>query len=215
HTRVTDERGCELAKVTAFVTCEREGRPHLLLFEHPLAGVQLPAGSIEDGEEPIAAALREVAEETGVSGLRDATELASARTELAPGSAVLLARLVPRTEPHPDALSCGAGLSRGLTVEVLDRWTDFARIRYDELDRRRVPPMLVARTVGWVQAHLLGGVVVRHYVHLRHDGSGPARWTQDADGHRFAPFWAPLVPRPAICEAQEAWLDAVYEQLLL
>ncbi|KDN98825.2 MULTISPECIES: NUDIX hydrolase [Pseudomonas] len=41
--------------------------PRLLLFRHPLAGVQLVKGSIETGETPAQAALRELAEESGIS----------------------------------------------------------------------------------------------------------------------------------------------------
>jgi len=44
----------------------------LLVFSHPdfpEAGIQVPAGTIEDGEEPGAAALREAFEETGLTNL--------------------------------------------------------------------------------------------------------------------------------------------------
>lgn len=54
-------------KVSAFITRGEE----LLVFtqpEHPEAGVQVPAGTMEPAEEPIVAALREAAEETGRSG---------------------------------------------------------------------------------------------------------------------------------------------------
>ncbi|GLZ77312.1 hypothetical protein Afil01_21190 [Actinorhabdospora filicis] len=54
-------------KALAYVV--RDGR--LLVFthpDHPLAGLQVPAGGIEDGEPPAEAALREVREETGVEG---------------------------------------------------------------------------------------------------------------------------------------------------
>ncbi|MFJ4346234.1 NUDIX domain-containing protein [Pseudomonas sp. NPDC089401] len=40
--------------------------PKLLLFRHPLAGVQLVKGSIESGESARAAALRELMEESGI-----------------------------------------------------------------------------------------------------------------------------------------------------
>lgn len=42
--------------------------PRLLLFRHPLAGVQLVKGSIEKGEAPGAAAVRELWEESGIRG---------------------------------------------------------------------------------------------------------------------------------------------------
>lgn len=39
----------------------------ILLFRHPLAGTQLVKGTIENGETPGAAALRELEEESGIS----------------------------------------------------------------------------------------------------------------------------------------------------
>lgn len=56
-------------KVFAYVT----HRDRLLLFTHPNApeaGIQVPAGMLEEGEEPEAGALREATEETGLTGLR-------------------------------------------------------------------------------------------------------------------------------------------------
>ncbi|CAI3797972.1 hypothetical protein GLGCALEP_01964 [Pseudomonas sp. MM221] len=41
--------------------------PKILLFRHPLAGVQLVKGTIEEGEAPAAAALRELSEESGIT----------------------------------------------------------------------------------------------------------------------------------------------------
>ncbi|MFQ6571976.1 NUDIX hydrolase [Pseudomonas sp. UM16] len=40
--------------------------PRILLFRHPLAGVQLVKGTIEPGETPDKAALRELSEESGI-----------------------------------------------------------------------------------------------------------------------------------------------------
>ena len=45
----------------------------LLIFSHPLepaAGLQVPAGTMHDGETPDQAVLREATEETGLEGLR-------------------------------------------------------------------------------------------------------------------------------------------------
>jgi len=49
------------------VVLSSEQRPRILLFRHPQAGVQLVKGSIERGETPDRAALRELAEESGIS----------------------------------------------------------------------------------------------------------------------------------------------------
>lgn len=56
-------------KVLAYITRGDE----LLVFTHPAspeAGIQVPGGTIEDGESPEAAVLREAFEETGLPGLR-------------------------------------------------------------------------------------------------------------------------------------------------
>jgi len=52
-------------RVVAYVVRDRE----LLVFDHrdfPEAGTQVPAGTVEDDEEPAATVVREVLEETGV-----------------------------------------------------------------------------------------------------------------------------------------------------
>ncbi|GLV60681.1 DNA mismatch repair protein MutT [Dictyobacter sp. S3.2.2.5] len=55
-------------KVFAYITHQQR----LLLFAHtfiPEAGIQVPAGTLEPGEQPESGVLREAFEETGLSGL--------------------------------------------------------------------------------------------------------------------------------------------------
>ena len=47
----------------------------MLLFVHPLAGVQLVKGTVEPGESVCEAAVRELAEESGIEGSSCATDL--------------------------------------------------------------------------------------------------------------------------------------------
>jgi 8-oxo-dGTP pyrophosphatase MutT (NUDIX family) len=61
-------------KVLSYVV--RDGR--LLVFRHrdyPDAGVQVPAGTLRDGEDPEAGAIRETEEETGRRGFRIVAKL--------------------------------------------------------------------------------------------------------------------------------------------
>ncbi|MGN5240236.1 NUDIX hydrolase [Rhodococcus sp. SJ-3] len=56
-------------RIAAYVIRDHTG-PELLVFDHigiPDAGTQIPAGGIRTGEDPHAAALREVTEETGLA----------------------------------------------------------------------------------------------------------------------------------------------------
>jgi 8-oxo-dGTP pyrophosphatase MutT (NUDIX family) len=69
--RIPEVRGGRplIGKVVCYVTRGND----LLVFRHklvPEAGLQVPAGTIEPGEDPEVAALREAQEETGHSGFR-------------------------------------------------------------------------------------------------------------------------------------------------
>lgn len=69
-----------IQKAIAYITRHgNDGRRELLVFEHrdyPDAGVQVPAGTIESGEPPEVAVLREVFEETGLADCRIVRKLA-------------------------------------------------------------------------------------------------------------------------------------------
>ena len=57
-------------KVLAYVVRPGETGPELLVFDHvgiPEAGTQVPAGTVDPGERPEQALVREVLEETGVA----------------------------------------------------------------------------------------------------------------------------------------------------
>ena len=53
-------------KALAAVVRQRDGRPEVLVFRHPMAGVQLPKGTVEADEAMHEATLRELAEESGL-----------------------------------------------------------------------------------------------------------------------------------------------------
>lgn len=95
-------------KVLAYITRERGGRTELLVFnqrDHPEAGLQVPAGTVEPGE-PIEHALwREVAEEAGLT----AAELRLAR------------RLVEHPEPEWDQVRHVFHLAA--SVDLPEAWT--------------------------------------------------------------------------------------------
>lgn len=70
------------------VACVVRGEPpheELLVFDHPSAGTQIPKGTMEPGEEVVAAALRELLEESGVSDAEPVRLLGSWTRRLAAG----------------------------------------------------------------------------------------------------------------------------------
>ena len=68
-------------KVYAYITCEG----HLLVFKHvdfPEAGIQVPGGTVEPGEDPAKAVLREVREETDLKDVALIKYLGSVERDL-------------------------------------------------------------------------------------------------------------------------------------
>lgn len=58
-----------VGKVCACVVREGAEGLELLAFDHPVAGTQLPKGTLEPGEDPLDGVLRELSEETGLSSV--------------------------------------------------------------------------------------------------------------------------------------------------
>jgi len=77
--------GSRQVRRKAFAYIVHSGRIVLLHHpDHPEAGIQVPAGTMEAGETPEAAVLREAFEETGLAGLRIVRFLGRARIDLRP-----------------------------------------------------------------------------------------------------------------------------------
>lgn len=78
----------EKRKVLAYITRQITGTGRqLLVFTHPLspeAGIQVPGGTVEPGEDTQTAVLRETQEETGLSGLKIVSFLGDYKQDIRP-----------------------------------------------------------------------------------------------------------------------------------
>lgn len=202
-----------LAKVVAFVTRDRKGERQLLVIRHPTAGLQLPAGTVNLGEQPEEAVLREVTEETGLVDVYITQALGSISEELAHDQRVILRATKIFNEPSFDASSDGFGLTRGTTVTVSRYVGRFAAIIGDPLDRRQEPPRRLSGVRGYVRSSLLGTSVERYLFHLTSSVITNESWGVYADGHDFLLSWSPLSPPPKLVAPQDSWLERVYAEL--
>ena len=193
-----------IEKVTAFITRGEGDRRELLLFEHPSAGIQIPAGTVDRDETPEAAALREATEETGLAGLAIRQYLGCVDEALV-GQRVVNAPAIVYGRPDTASLDW-ARLQRGLTVTLEREAAGFSQVTYEEFDRLPDPRYVSYRITGWVPEQTLADRRIRYFFHLTYDGSSAERWVVAVDRHHFTPFWAPIAALPPIIPPQDTWL---------
>lgn len=194
-----------LEKVTAFVVREVAGEPQLLLFQHPTAGIQIPAGTVEADEQPAAAALREAQEETGLAGLVIAQALGAADDPLPDGHQVMAATAPVHARPVVDSVA-HARLRRGLPVAVLRSINGFTQVAYQEYDRVPDAQYVSLNITGWVADEALADRRLRHFFILTYQGECAECWQVYTDHHWFTLFWAPMAQLPSIIAPQDRWL---------
>jgi 8-oxo-dGTP pyrophosphatase MutT (NUDIX family) len=202
-----------LHKVTAFVTrVGADGRPDLLVMQHPTAGVQLPAGTVEEHEPVVEAAFRELAEETGLVAPRLVRHLGSEPLLASLGARAMLRTTVLRKGPSAGAPVLDAAFPRAYWCRVLAEVGAFSEIVYEELDLNREPPRVLTRFSGWVESDAIADAIERHFFHFEALDSTPERWVQQAE-QRFECYWTALDPKPQLVRGQDVWLDGYYEAL--
>lgn len=195
-----------IEKITAFITREKDSGPELLLFEHPQAGIQIPAGTVEPGETPEGAALREAAEETGLSNLTISQYLGAKVTKLPGDQRVIGAYTTVYARPDINSFDW-VHIRPGITVSVIREAEQFVQILYQEFDRVPDHQYITYEIKGWVPDDVLANTIRRHFYQLTFSGSSPERWRIPTDNHTFTPFWAPLNGLPDIIPPQNEWLN--------
>ena len=123
-----------LKKVCALITRRGKAGEEVLLFRHPYAGVQIPAGTVEPGESEEAAALREACEETGLGEFAAQRYLGCQDEILPEGQAVILERTSVYARPDPGSFDW-AYLRGGITVSVERKAPGFTQVTYRENDQ--------------------------------------------------------------------------------
>ena len=201
-------------KVTAFIMRERNGVRELLVFKHPTAGIQIPAGTVEEGEDLETAVKREVYEETGLQFVEIGNYLGCVENELEEGKRIIAKTTQVYIEPNLNAMPYEEKLTRGLAVNYHSTQESFTHISYIEYDRHPNPTCIRYNITGWVPNENLSAQRKRHFFQLTTQEETADAWELKSDrGHIFMPHWTPLSPKPSIISPQDKWLDFVYERI--
>ena len=203
-------------KVTAFIVRERRGVKELLVFQHPTAGVQIPAGTVEKDEDIETAVKREVYEETGLQLVEIENYLGCFENELENNQRIIAETTQVYIEPNLTAMPYKRKLPKGLTVDYLSTQKDFTHISYIEYgyDKFHNPICIDTNITGWVPTENLSAQKKRHFFLMSTQEETADAWELKSDqGHIFKPYWTPLSPKPQIISPQDKWLDFVYTKI--
>ncbi len=204
-----------IQKVTAFIIRERNGVEELLVFKHPTTGIQIPAGTVEAGEDIETAVKREAYEETGLQLVEIENYLGYIENELENNQRIIAETTQVYIEPSLNAIPYEEKLTKGLTVDYHSTQGDFTHISYIEYDRHPNPTCIRYNITGWVPNENLSAQKKRHFFQLTTQEQTADAWELRSDrGHIFKPYWTPLSPKPDIMPPQNKWLDFVYEKIL-
>jgi 8-oxo-dGTP pyrophosphatase MutT (NUDIX family) len=197
-----------LKKVTVFILRhDPQGmayEPQILLFRHPHAGVQFPAGTVEPGETAEHAALREGCEESGLAGLRILRRLAVETETLPPGVRATVQPVTVFARPDPGSFDW-AQIPRGVQVTVGRQVREFCQVSYIEWDSLPEKNFITYQISGWAQVSGLASQRRRSFYLLCADAETPPTWEVVIDHHRLCLFWAPLKNLPTLVPPQGRW----------
>ena len=203
-----------LDKVTAFITRDGPDGRELLVFQHPTAGIQLPAGTVEAGESVEDAVLRETREETGLTAVELGKELGSIAQPLEPGERIIVVDTILQASPGDEGTLVKAVLlRRGTGVRVIGSEDNYDQVIVPEYQVHERELIQVSGRKGWVPAKHLTADVQRHFFHLMVTAPTEHHWLQQADEHQFSLFWVPLTQDPGLIPAQAYWYQLVREKL--
>jgi 8-oxo-dGTP pyrophosphatase MutT (NUDIX family) len=200
-----------LDKVTAFITRQRGSTTQVLLLQHPYAGFQFPAGTVEEAESFEAAILREVHEETGLQHAVIIAQLGELFEQF-PGRA--FTRCAQTVYARPDTTSFDwATLPRGAGVDVLRRQDGFVHVSFVEGDVYPDPAYITYQITGWVREECLVMQLHRRIYHLTTEEDTPSTWQRYMDQHHYTLLWADVDNLPDIVDPQNKYWQQFGKQL--
>jgi 8-oxo-dGTP pyrophosphatase MutT (NUDIX family) len=201
-----------IEKVTGFVTRAMPTGIELLLFHHPHAGIQIPAGTMNPGESPAEAVTREIAEETGLVDITISQYLGAKLEKLPENQGVIAVHTKVYARPDLNSFDW-AYIRPGITVSIEREAPGFNQILYQEYDRVPEHQFVSMLIKGWVPENALAESQRRHFYRLEFEGESEDHWQVFADHHLFVCFWAPLNNLPDIISPQDEWLSVLKEKL--
>ncbi len=182
-----------------------------MVFDHDRSGVQVPAGTVEPGEDIRLAAIRELEEETEVT-VSDVVHLASFPEFPDPDERVCVEAVPLLAEPVDGASVLILDLFRTV-VRLHEERVDWSNVGVEEWDLDVDPPRMAGSVKGWVRTTALATSQMRHLYTCDAPPGVRESWELIAEGiYLFRCHWAPL-DDAGLLAVHQAWVDMVRPSL--
>lgn len=199
-----------IGKVSCFITRKKHNKLELLLIQHPNAGIQIPAGTVEINEDFQQAAMREVVEETGLKEFVSCRSIGK-QEQILEGKYIIFDKAKIYSRPDISSLQW-AEIRRGITVLHERSQGNFVQISYKEGDKFPEPNYITYQITGWTEESNLASKVTRQFYHFQ-SSSQVDEWEIETDNHHFKLFFSPLDNLPQIVSPQNEWLDYLLNEI--
>jgi 8-oxo-dGTP pyrophosphatase MutT (NUDIX family) len=200
-----------MEKVAIFITRKKDSRIDMLLLRHPYAGIQVPAGTVEEDETIHDAAVREAYEETGLKNLILKSYIGGVYEELPEHISIISQKTNVYARPDESSFDW-AEFPRGTWVKEVRKKDRFTQVRYEEGNIYPGKEYITYCIMGWVSNRFLCRIQRRHFFHFTGECMKET-WTTVSDNHQFELFWSPLYSLPKIVEPQNLWIEYVRNEL--
>lgn len=197
-----------IEKITAFIVRKKNEIPQILVFSHPSAGIQIPAGTVDENEGLETALFREIKEETRLTKVKLIRKLGETLQFTAQNEAFLTQTLRCYSWPAQAAKRNGPLCTRGILMQTLERKVGFTHVKYTEYDLNQDPPVLLSELEGWLPADALTREIRRHFYLLKVEEDTPEYWKVESDrGNVFQCYWVDVNAVPDLIGEQAEWLQ--------
>ena len=194
-----------IEKITVFVTRQTSSGYQLLLLEHPFAGIQIPAGTVNASETPLEAAIRETYEETGLMIPSQPVSIGFQESKLEQDEAIILPPATVYARPDISSFDW-INIRSAVKVMILRNVEKFTQISYIEYDQIPHTNYVSMHIKGWILDENLARVCKRYFYHNHLEGVTQGKWKITNEHHTFSVFWSPLNDLPGIIPPQDDWL---------
>ena len=200
-----------MQKITIFIL--RNMKKEILVFRHEDSSIQIPAGTIEEGESIIESAIREMYEETGINRneIENIEELDTKLNELLEHEVIIEKESNIFSRSREDSINW-IKIRKGITVNKIREQTGYSLIEYREWNNEIEKDYFTYEICGWINSDNISHNKIRNFVVINVKTEKEI-WNTFSDCHTFNHYFVNTKEIPKLLPNQERWKTVLNKYL--